>query len=94
MAAIAGTSMGAVAAGGEGLPIGTIVGGWEACGESRDLLGECSGFRPYERLHDPGGADCSPSSLPSKFASGTGGNNLSLNPGDTATQNFTFTGCQ
>jgi len=51
-------------------------------------------FVPTSASTNPGGADCNPSSLPATFSSGTGGNNLSLNPGDTLTQNFTFTACQ
>lgn len=51
-------------------------------------------FVPMSASTNPGEADCSPSSLPSTFASGPAGNSLSLNPGDTATQNFAFTGCQ
>jgi hypothetical protein len=48
-------------------------------------------FVPMSASTNPGAADCSPSSLPSSF---TSGNSLSVNPGSTATENFTFTGCQ
>lgn len=48
-------------------------------------------FVPTSASSNPGAADCSPSSFPATFDATT---QISVNPGEAKTQNFTFIGCQ